>query len=179
MEANKLKLTQNETILRKKPINNILNTDWEKSGQQRLIEILTTADLKKLNKIKKRINRTFEEKKKLAQNLILQYGRDLLYEKEIRDLIGKRYGISKYIPERWHHGSSKVKKFVDIIEFPEEFSGIKEDLRKADYEFFRTEPIRELQDFQKELVDQSLEKLKFTGNRFMISGVRPICWTGV
>ena len=55
MEANKLKLTQNETILRKKPINNILNTDWEKSGQQRLIEILTTADLKKLASLKESV----------------------------------------------------------------------------------------------------------------------------
>ena len=150
--------------------NNILNTEWERVGQQKLIEILTTSDLKKLNKIQKRINKTLEEKKNLAQNLILQYGRDLLCEKEVRELIGKKYGIKNTnIPTRWYPGSSTVKKFVDIIEFPVEFSGIKEDLKKLDYEFFKKEPIRELQDFQKEIVDQSLEELEVKGNRFMIS----------
>ena len=46
--------------------NNILKTDWERVGQQKLIEILTTLDLKKLNKVQKRVNRTLEEKKKLV-----------------------------------------------------------------------------------------------------------------
>ena len=63
-----------------------------------------------------------------------------------------------------------MKNFIDIIEFPEEFSGIKEDLQKPDYEFLKTERIRELQDFQKEIVDKSLKELKIKkGNRFMIS----------
>ena len=151
--------------------DNILKADWEKTGQQKLIQILTTSDLKKLNKIKKRINKTLEEKKKLSQNLILKYGRDLLCEKEIRELIGKKYGIkNKDIPTRWHPGSSTVKKFIDIIEFPEEFSGIKEDLKNPDYEFLKKEPIRELQDFQKEIVHKSLKELTIKkGTRFMIS----------
>lgn len=161
---------KSRTVLANGAANNILITNWEKIGQQKLIETLTTLDLKILNKTQKRIKRTLEVKKQLAQNLILRYGRDLLCEKEVRNLIGKRYGIkNKDIPARWHPGSSAVQKFVDIIEFPAEFAGIKEDLKKPDYEFFRKEPIRELQDFQKEIVGRSLEELAVKGNRLMIS----------
>ena len=170
MEARNLILLKNQAFLKEKSKSNVLKAGWEKKGQQKLIEILTTLDLKKLNKIDKRVSRTLEVKKKLAQRLILRYGRDLLCEKEIRGLIGKRYGIkNKHIPTRWHPGSLVVKRFVDIIEFPEEFSGIKEDLKKPDYEFFKKEPIKELQDFQNEIIEKTLKELKIKGNRLMIS----------
>lgn len=144
--------------------------DWEREGQQKIAEILSLRDLRKIYKKRGRILNTREEKHQLAEKLIIEHGRDLLSNKDIRYCLGKRYGLKKEeVPPSWIPGSKAAEKFANIIEFPKEFYGDREISNLLDYEFVQKTIPYELQDFQKEVIEKILEKLGTSENRFIVS----------
>lgn len=148
---------------------NPLTEKWEQKGRQRITEILNLTILRKLNKERGKIGNPREAKHRLSEKLIIEHGRDLLSNKEIRNLIGKGYGLTKKeIPEKWTSGSASARDFTDIVDLPEEFYGEKQS-KPPDYELVQKTIPYELQDFQKEMVEKILQKLGTSENRFIVS----------
>ena len=150
--------------------NQVNLQDFEKEAVERLLVLLKFSDLKALAKEKKRFSRSNKERRRLATNIILSYGTMLLEDATRRKLIGKRAGFTrkKDIPQRWISGSESVKKFVSGVGFPSEYAGEKKSSNVSYKLLGRTER-RQLQDFQKEVIGESLKRLETKGSRFIIS----------
>ncbi|MGD0462410.1 MAG: DEAD/DEAH box helicase [Tepidisphaeraceae bacterium] len=156
----------------------LLRTEWERRAVQRLTELLSEKQLKDLlGPLVQVIRRARQEetgvdrnatKPQMATALVLQHKFDLFCESKARELIARACRVE--CPKRWHPGKDTAINFVIQTGFPRDMAGIPTPDILPDYEYLEGRfRLRGLRDFQIEVKDALLERLRTPGERAIVT----------
>lgn len=156
----------------------LLRADWERQAVQRLAILLSKPQLEDLlGPLVQMIRRAREEetgadrhatKPQMATALILQHAFDLFCDPKVRKTVAKACGVE--CPKRWHPGKEAAIDFVVRTGFPRELAGIPTPASLPDYEYLEGRfRLHSLRDFQVEVKDCLLERLRVPGQRAIVA----------
>ena len=107
-------------------------------------------------------------KQELAAALVIQHGRDLFRDADVRRAVARACGVDA--PRRWHPGKGAAHDFVEAVRFPVAFAGLPAPETPVDFEYLegRTD-LSPLRDFQMEVQHQMLAVLKKPAGRAIVT----------
>lgn len=152
--------------------------EWQNRGLERLVELLSHAELEELlgdlvyTVRRARQKLTGEDrrgsKRELAAALIVQHGIDLFCDTRARKLVGKKCRVVP--PRRWHPGKTAALEFVAAVGFPAEYAGVPTPETPPDYEYLEGRlELKPLQDFQREVQAEMREVLDQPRGRAIVT----------
>lgn len=104
----------------------------------------------------------------VATAIVLRLGVDLLADTEVREALATNKGIEA--PGRWHAGGRAAQRFVEALGLPSRFAGERADEQRPDIQILEGRlRLRDLEDFQKSVRTQLLERLESPGARALVS----------
>ncbi len=151
---------------------------WQNQGIERLVDLLSHADLEGLlgeliyTVRRARHKLTGEDrrgnKRELASALVIQHGIDLLRPPKVRKLIGRKCRLKP--PVRWYPGKAAALAFTQAAGFPDEFAGIPTPESPPDFEYLEGRfELKALQDFQIDVQAQMREILDKQKGRAIVT----------